>query len=93
MKKLLALAAVMAIYSAPAFGQSETSTAQPGTLSEQSPVDPGVGKSETKYLEADGYVTKKKFWSDDTALVAAALGGIAVIGGGVFLVSRKKKAE
>jgi LPXTG-motif cell wall-anchored protein len=93
MKKLLALAAVTAISMAPAIGQNEQSSAVPGTLSEQAPVDPGVGKGELKYVEADGYMNKKKFWSDDTALVAAILGGVALVGGGVFLVSRKKKAE
>lgn len=93
MKNLLVSAAVMAICALPVFAQSEsstTSTAEPGTLSDQSPVDPGVGKEETKYVEADGYVNKKKFWSDDTVMVAAVLGGIAAIGGGVFFMKRKK---
>lgn len=92
MKKFLVIAVFLILANTSfAMAQSE-STKVPGSLSSQTTVDPGVGESETKYVEADGYMKQKKpFWSDDSIMVGA---GIAVLLIGVlFFVRKNKKSE
>lgn len=91
MKKILVIAVFLILANTSfAMAQSE-STKVPGSLSSQTTVDPGVGESETKYVEADGYMKQKKpFWSDDSMMIGAGLAVLLI--GGLFFAMKKRNA-